>query len=135
MKNPLLHWSTFLSALLIPLLVVTGYYVTHKPFDPSFALSFALIGWRILLAGWILALAGGMGARLCPRLPLHPLASLSVQAALGLGLLALIILIIGASIGATRGLFAVLMLGLTFLLRRSIRLWLSQWRAWREVIH
>lgn len=135
MKNSLLHWITFLSALLIPLLVVTGYYVTHKPFDPSFALSFTLIGWRILLAGWILALAGGMGARLFPRLPLHPLASLSVQAALGLGLLALIILIIGASIGATRGLFAVLMLGLTFLLRRSIRRWLSQWRAWREVIH
>ncbi|GAP11700.1 hypothetical protein BECAL_02891 [Bellilinea caldifistulae] len=128
------QWIATLSAFLIPLLVIAGYYVTHKPFDLSFALAFTLIIWRLLLAGWILSLAGGLGAHLLHRLPLHPLAALTVQATAGLGLLALIILLTGALIGTALGWMAVLMIGLSFLLRRSIRVWLLEWKAWREVI-
>jgi len=125
---------TALAAFLIPVSVITFYYVTHKPFDPSFALAFSLNLWRILLAGSILALAGGIGNRLLPALPFHPLAALAVQAILGLGLIALLILLIGSLLAVHTGLFAVLLLVGIFLLRHSIRLWLEHWKTWKEII-
>ncbi|MEW6505401.1 MAG: hypothetical protein AB1457_15690 [Chloroflexota bacterium] len=130
-KSP--PWLTPLSAFFIPLLIIAGYYVTHKPFDPSFALTFTLIVWRILLAAWIFSLAGGIGDRLLPRLPLHPLADLTIQATAGLGLLALLVLMVGTLIGATAWLMAILLAGMTILLHRSIRRWLVKWGAWRGV--
>lgn len=129
--------ATFLTALaafLIPVSVITFYYVTHKPFDPSFALAFSLNLWRILLAGSILALAGGIGNRLLPALPFHPLAALAVQAILGLGLIALLILLIGSVLGVYSWLFAVFLLAGIFLLRHSIRPWLEHWKTWKEII-
>ncbi len=102
---------TALAAFLIPLVVIAFYYVTHKPFDASFALAFSLMVWRILLAGIILTFAGGLGVRLLPPLPLHPLATMTVQAVFGLGLSAGLILLIGSLIGVQVGLFGVLLLG------------------------
>lgn len=125
---------TALAAFLIPVSVITFYYVTHKPFDTSFALAFSLNLWRILLAGLILALAGGIGNRLLPPLPFHPLAALAVQAIFGLGLIALLILVIGSLLGVHRWLFAVILLGGVFLLRHSIRLWLEHWKTCKEII-
>lgn len=131
-KTP--HFIAAFTAFLVPVLVIAGYYVTHKPFDASFALSFALILWRTLLTALIFGLAGGMGVRLLPQLPLHPLAALTIQAAFGLGLMAVVILITGALVGTHGWLFAVLVAGLLLLLRRSVRLWFLQWRAVREVV-
>ncbi|WP_322793757.1 hypothetical protein [Bellilinea sp.] len=129
--------ATFLTALaafLIPVSVITFYYVTHKPFDSSFALAFSLNLWRILLAGSILALAGGIGNRILRPLPFHPLASLAMQAIFGLGLIALLILLIGSLLGVHRWVFALLLLGGLFLTRHSIRLWLEHWKTWKEII-
>ncbi|HAD06494.1 MAG TPA: hypothetical protein DCE76_04975 [Anaerolineaceae bacterium] len=125
---------TALAAFLIPLVVIAFYYVTHKPFDASFALAFSLMVWRILLAGIILTFAGGLGVCLLPPLPLHPLATMTVQAVFGLGLSAGLILLIGSLIGVQVGLFGALLVGGMVVLRRSIRIWLRQWLCWKEVL-
>jgi len=108
--------------------VVAGYYVMHKPITPGIALSLALMIWRIAVAGAIFSLAGGLGRRLLPSIPLHPLAALSLQAALGAGMLALGVLLVGWVGGFWSPVAFVALLLLGFLLRGDIRSW---WMAWR----
>ncbi len=129
--------STLLTAFLaflIPVLVIGFYYVTHKPFDLSFAVAFSLMIWRVLIAGLIMAVAGGIGVRLLPNLPLHPVAALAIQAIFGLGLIALLILLVGALLGVHVWLLAGILLAGIFFLRRSIRLWIRQWTAWKDIL-
>lgn len=121
-------------ALLMPVLVVVGYYLTHKPFDPPAALAIGLILWRLLAAAMIVSLAGAIGWRLAAFEGLHPLAALCVQASAGLGILAVLVL----AAGVTIGLPAVLLwlappIGL-ILLRRPLLQWLKQWRSLAAIL-
>lgn len=125
-----------LLALLLPFTALLLYYWIHKPLTPQLALDLLLLVWR-LVAAWILvALAGGLGLRLAPLPGLHPLARLSLQASLGLGLLGLGVLLVGATAGAPRWLFFAVIPVMVALLRRSIPAWLRQFGAlgelWRE---
>ena len=110
--------------------IVSAYYVRHKPFDPAFALGIGRAALDVLLAAAIIAVAGGVGRRIVAAPHPDPLASLALQASLGLGICA-----VGALAAGLAGLYdpwvgwaavAVLLI----LLRRSIRAWLA---AWREI--
>jgi hypothetical protein len=108
--------------------IVSAYDVRHKPFDPAFALGIGRAALDVLLAAVIIAVAGGVGRRIVAAPHPDPLASLALQASLGLGICAL-----GALAAGLAGLYdpwvgwaavAVLLI----LLRRSIRAWLAAWR-------
>ncbi len=125
-----------LLGLLIPFAAAVLYYLTHKPLTPQLAVDLGLLIWRIVVAAILVTLAGGLGQRIAPLPDLHPLARLSLQAGLGLGLLGLGVLLFGVSVGIPRWLFFAVAPVFAFLLRRSILAWLRQWTGigeiWRE---
>lgn len=123
--------------LLWILLILAGYYVTHKPISAEQLLPSLLALTDLLLAGAVLAVLGGTGRWLmCSSSPTNSLAALAVQTALGAGLWSLVWLALGL-LGLLNSWVAVLVLfcGL-ILLRQPIRLWadgLSELRAiWGE---
>ncbi len=121
-------------ALLIPFLVVVGYYLTHKPFDPPTALAVGMILWRLLATASIVSLAGAIGRQLFPLDGLHPLAALCVQACAGLGILAVLVLAAGVTLGLPAALFwLALPVGL-IVLRRPLLQWLEQWHSLAEML-
>lgn len=76
--------------------IVVAYFVTHKPLTPEIAAGLGLACWRVLAAGLMVFAAGGFGMKFFPLAELHPLARLSLQAAVGLGGMALGLLLIGS---------------------------------------
>jgi uncharacterized membrane protein (GlpM family) len=79
--------------------IIAVYYVSHKPFTPELAASVLLAGWRIVVGFAMVALAGGIGYFIYKDDALHPLAQLALQMALGSGILALVFLLVGVTIG------------------------------------
>jgi hypothetical protein len=116
--------------------LMISYYIVHKPFSPALALSLGAAWGRLLLVALLICAAGGVGRRLLPALPLQPLACLALQAALGLGVIALSVLALGV-LGLLRPWLGwAALAGLLVGLRRSMAAWLSDWRslglAWRQ---
>ncbi len=116
--------------------IIVLYYVSHKPFSPELALSLGIAFWRLLVACLLIGLGGGIGQRILPDIPAHPLARLAVQAALGLGILSLIVLLAGA-LGELRAwVGGVTLVALLVILYRNVAQWAQGWRAlslaWRE---
>jgi hypothetical protein len=116
-------------------LVISLYYVGHKPFSPQLAmtLSRALGGTAAAFA--LVSAAGGLG-RWLVRIQTFPLAATALQAALGLGLLSIGALVFGAVIGVGPALAWAGLIGMGFLLRGQIASWWCSWKAlldlWRE---
>jgi hypothetical protein len=119
--------------LLWPTAVLVLYFLSHKPLNPQLAFDLLLAAWRLTAAAILVTLAGGLGLRLAPLPGLHPLARLSLQAGLGLGLFALGVLLIGATLGAPRWLFFAAVILLALLLRRPGLAWASQFRAFGDL--
>ncbi len=122
-----------LSAILWPFLVLMLYYVSHKPFSPELAASLALAFWRILLGAILITTAGAIGQRIAPFDDLPRLVRLSLQSALGLGVYALFILIVGATIGLNVWLLGLLPIAVGIALRRSLLKWARQVSALRDL--
>jgi hypothetical protein len=116
--------------------IVLGYFIFHKPFSPELAGIVAQLVWRIALAFLVIAICGGVGGKLLRMEDSHPLARLSVQAGLGLGLMALVMMTIGLLGGFKPLFFALLLLGSVIIFRREILAWLRLWRGladfWKE---
>jgi hypothetical protein len=105
--------------------VVVLYYVPHKPFNVGFLLSIFHTLRDILIAFALISLAGGIGRRILPDLHSDAWANVVLQAALGMGLLTLLILVIGL-LGLYKTWFAwSLLLALLLIFHRSILNWLS----------
>lgn len=86
------------------LVVIVGlYYVGHKPFDLSLARSLARAGLQLGASLALMSLAGGLGRRLSAGLvqELPPLARMASEAALGLGVLSVGWLLLGATLGTS----------------------------------
>src|SRR5512146_1357135 len=75
------------------------YYAAHKPLTPEQALGMGVALLRVLAAGLLVLLAGGLGRSLLPFEEHTPLVRMALQAALGLGVFSLGMLLLGASIG------------------------------------
>lgn len=117
----------FLAALLWPVVVLVLYYTTHKPVTPQSALDLGLLIWRITTAAGLVCLAGGIGLRAAPLPGLDPLTRLAIQAAFGLGVLALGVLLVGSTLGIPAWLFWLALAVLAILTRKNIPPWLRQW--------
>jgi uncharacterized membrane protein (GlpM family) len=98
--------------------IIAVYYVSHKPFTTELAVTGVLAIWRFLVGFAIVALAGGIGWLIYRDENLDRLAQLALQAALGLGLLALAFLLTGVTIGLPRFLPVILLAALLILLRK-----------------
>jgi hypothetical protein len=112
----------------ITVLVVAlaGYYYAHKPVSPGNAEALARVVADTGLALLIVFAGGALGRRLIPQAHPQPLAAMSFQAALGLGLMGLGVLLMGAVGGLHRWVFYGLLLALILGFRRSGWAWVQQ---------
>ncbi len=115
--------------------MIVLYFAGHKPFTPEQGIAIALAAWRLLVAALILALGGGLGFLLFRRPELPPLTQSALQAGLGTGILALGMMIVGATLGLPRWLLWLLPLVLGALLFRPVIAWIRQWRSLGELLH
>lgn len=123
-----------LGATLWIALALVFYYYTHKPFTVDFISSAVLDLWQIFIGVAIMALSGGIGLWiLTNRANFSPLTNIALQAALGAGLIGLVVFLIGATIGFHISYFAVLLFVGFFLLRRHILHWIKQWTQLKTV--
>ncbi|MBX3046565.1 MAG: hypothetical protein KF698_06180 [Anaerolineales bacterium] len=99
------------------------YYAFHRPFPPEFALRAVFAARDVLCMTLLFVAAGGVGARVLPRLPAAPLVRLAVRAGVGLGGLGLLYLLVGSTLGTGTALAWGLLVGLLVWLRRDIRTW------------
>lgn len=99
------------------------YYAFHRPFTPQFAVQLARAGRDLLCTGLLFSAAGALGTRLLGALDAAPLARLAVRAALGLGALSFLYLLLGSSIGTQAWLAWAALAIVLGLLRRSLASW------------
>jgi hypothetical protein len=112
--------------------IIAVYYVSHKPFTPDLAVNGLLAVWRLIVGIAITALAGGIGWLIVRDDHLNDLARLALQAAFGLGILALGFLLIGVTIGYPRLLPGILLIVLLAIFRKGVWNWLRQWQAFKR---
>ncbi|MCW5873361.1 MAG: glycosyltransferase family 39 protein [Anaerolineales bacterium] len=109
------------------------YYAFHRPFTPQFAIQAVLAGRDVLCTALLFALGGALGTRLLPAGSLPALARLALRAAVGLGLLGLLYLLVGSTLGTSAGLAWLLALGLLLLLRGELRQWARDFSGLAEL--
>ena len=109
-------------------LILTYYYYGHKPISPDNAVAFVRVGLDNLLALLIVFAAGAIGRRLVPGAHPQPLAALAFQAALGLGIIGLAMLALGAVGGIHRWTLYLALAALIVGLWRQGWAWLHQAR-------
>ncbi len=107
-------------------LIVIGYYVTHKPINPSQTLTLATNAWKIILCLWFIILAGGVGRFLFVFENHEPWTRCYLQAAIGIGLLAILVLLVGSLWIVTPLLFLVILLLLSLLLFKQSVSWIKE---------
>lgn len=113
--------------------IIVLYYISHKPLTPSLAIHLAMAAWRLLVGLAMISLAGGLGHRMFPGLNLHPLTTAALQAGLGMGVMALVVLLVGV-LGRLYSWMLVFLLVLPgILLWRSVFAWWGQFRCLGEL--
>ncbi len=123
-----LRWTAIL-ALTWATAVLVVYVVWHPPLAEETFLRLARAAWDVIIAAAVLVAAGALGRRLLPRAHPEPLASLAIEAAAGLGILS-IILLLAALAGALRVWLLTILLGVLLVwLRRQAVEWLGAWRS------
>ncbi|MCJ7511799.1 MAG: hypothetical protein MUO23_02380 [Anaerolineales bacterium] len=121
-------WLAFIAIGLF-FTLVAAYFVSHKPFTPANVFAIASTTRDVLLAGALVAVAGGIGRRLLPTPHASSTASLSLQAAFGLGVMGLGSLFVGWWGGARASVAWVGLLALGLAFGRSALRWCSGWRS------
>jgi hypothetical protein len=115
------------------MLVIVGYYYTHKPVSPTDAAALLKPISQIIIALSLVVLSGGIGRTLLIAAGITPLERVSLQAALGSGILALVWLLIGLlNLYFWWSAWALLGVGL-FAFRRQSRLWLFDLAALKSL--
>jgi len=112
-------------------IIVSLYYVLHKPFLPEAAINLAPAGGQLLVAWGLISIGGGLGALIFPGDEYHPLARLGLQAALGLGVMGIGMLVVGSTLGVNAPLMWLLFFLTGGVLRRHVVAW---WKTWRGFI-
>lgn len=112
------------------MLVLSAYAWSHKPFTADEFIGLLSTAWRLLISGSVLSLAGGLGFALLRGQDDQPFSNSLIQAALGLSLTSLAVLMLGATVGFSPIVFGVLMPTGLLWLRRKIAAW---WRTWKKL--
>lgn len=116
------------------LAVFAMYSYTHKPFSPSQITLILRELWQVLVALGILFLAGGIGYRAFPApKDWSRLAAMAVQTALGFGILALLIFLLGVTIGFSVQIFFALFFLIALFFVKSVFLWGKQAREFSSI--
>ncbi len=113
------------------LLVTAAYFVYHKPVAPEFIVRLFNALYQIVIALAIVLVSGGVGRRIFLWVNLDTSANPPIQSALGLGLFAILFLIIGSMIGINVLLSVLLLIIPIVLFSHDIRDWLRSWRYLR----
>ena len=111
------------------LLVISLYYAGHKPFSPVVLLRIAVSAGQILTSLLVVSLAGGIGRRLIHPNGISSIAVLALQAAAGLGLLSIGMLLVSATIGVNSLICWIIVVSLALLFWRDTWLWFSGWKS------
>ena len=121
----------FLGILYITVMI-SLYYVWHKPITSAEVIRFVRALVQIAAALGIVATGGGLGKRLIWK-DQSGLEHLAAQAALGCGILAIVVLPIGAWFGLNRPLAWILLFSLVVFLRREVRGWWNSLWEFRSI--
>ena len=121
------------SALAWLLLVISLYYAGHKPFSPVMLLRIAISAGQIFTGLLVVSLAGGIGRRLIHPSGISPIALLALQAAAGLGLLSIGMLLVSATIGVNSLICWIIVVSLALLFWRDTWLWFSGWKSLAQI--
>jgi len=119
-------------ALLWVVAVVLMYYISHKPITPEFILNLGQTVWRLMVSTAVIVLSGSMGSLMMTSQTLPRLTRAALQAGLGIGLLALGMLIIGSLMGVSKWMGWAVFALLAVFFRRA-RAWLANWRDLGEL--
>jgi len=118
-----------LVATLWLLLVLVGYYYTHKPFEPQFLISSFTAFLRMFIAIGMIVLSGGVGSWIFPKSNDYPALIITVlQAALGAGVLGYAIFVLGITVGFHLTTFSVLFIATGLIFRKNILTWIRGWK-------
>lgn len=108
------------------LIVICAYYIFHKPISSVQFENLFRVVMQTVTAGTILSIAGGVGNLIYKEKGLSNLELFSVQAALGFGVLSLLFLLEGVTIGFRSNLQWAIMILAAAALRNNIRSWWVQ---------
>ena len=125
-------WAIFLTgfgAIIWLMLVLLLYYAGHKPFSLDTAITLFMAVKNLLISIMILSIAGGIGKRLLYNIHTNPLTAMALQSGVGLGLISLVALILGSTLGFKPLLIIATLIISGLLLWRSILAW------WRQIAH
>ncbi|MCP4139374.1 MAG: hypothetical protein GY755_03630 [Chloroflexi bacterium] len=112
------------------LVVLLAYATTHKSFSLSQIIVISKSLWQTVIVFGLISFAGGLGAKIISANEKEsPLVWIAIQNALGFGILGLIILGMGASVGFSILNFGLLLVGGIILFRKEILLWWKQWTS------
>lgn len=115
-------WISLL-ALIWLTTVISLYYVNHKPFEISFVLRLLTSAWQMSVSILVVLLGGGIGYIFMPDIEIHPLIRMVLQVAMGLGVIALTVFLIGWLFGLNSIMaWSMLVIG-SLLLRKGIVNW------------
>ncbi len=121
-------------ALIWLTLMISLYYVFHKPITSELAYHFTRILKSLGVALGLISLCGGLGKRILSQTDVfnstNPLALMAVESGLGIGLLALFVLVSGSTIGINPLWYWGSLLILGLLWRKAVIAW---WRPLREI--
>ncbi len=116
------------------ILIIGLYYIYHKPFDPTAFVHLLLAVGQCFSAAGILVLAGGLGGRIFPANDQPPLARLVIQAGVGIGVLALLFLLAGATLGLNNLLLWGELVAGIILLRKPVLAWMRLWGGAKQLL-
>lgn len=124
-------WLMIIALMIWIMLVLVGYYAIHKPISRIAVMGMLRAAGQLTLALLGLSVAGGLGSWIFRGRAFRESEAVILQAALGLGLLAAVLLIWGFSVGLQTWELTLL----TGVLLVSLRKFILKWwrRIWKDV--
>ena len=109
--------------------VTIGYFVTHKPIDLGFVVRLGEVTISFVSGFVIVLAAAGLGSRLVKREDFNTPTGAFLQLAFGMGILAIAMLALGATIGVFGWIDWAILIIISILFRKDIQRWGSSWKA------
>ncbi len=105
-------------------LLMAGYYIIHSPFTLETGAVIGMSLWRLVVAAIIMTIAGTIGRLTGVLVQGNELATVVIQAGMGLGILSIYILLAGSIVGINGLTMAIIPAALLVVLRKNMVAWL-----------
>jgi hypothetical protein len=113
-------------------IVFAAYFAFHRPFSPETFFQFIRSLVEIAVTAAITVVAGGVGAKILPKLKAPALARLALRAALGFSVLSIVYFLIGSALGTSAWVAWAFFFILLVVLRGDVLSWVSDFSGFRE---